>query len=140
MFCPCHLPGPWLCADCRLFLCCCCASRSVLLYEMLCGVPPFRAKNRQALQQQITGAKPKFPKFLSSDVLNLLKVQRGSSNVGSGRKQEAGFAVVARYTLSAMIVQYERGRGQFHFAESVLERSALTHAASHHGHSKGCNS
>lgn len=81
-----YLLGPCLCADCCLFLCCC-TSRSVLLYEMLCGVPPFRAKNRQALQQQITGAKPKFPKFLSSDVLNLLKVQRGSSNAGRDRRQ-----------------------------------------------------
>lgn len=57
---------------------------------MLCGVPPFRAKNRQALQQQITGAKPKFPKFLSSDVLNLLKVGRGSSNVQvAGSRRQA---------------------------------------------------
>jgi p70 ribosomal S6 kinase len=39
-------------------------STGILLYEMLAGQPPFRAKSRAALQQQITGAKPKFPKFL----------------------------------------------------------------------------
>jgi p70 ribosomal S6 kinase len=48
-------------------------STGVLLYEMLCGLPPFRAKSRNALQQQILTAKPKYPKFLSSDALNLLK-------------------------------------------------------------------
>jgi p70 ribosomal S6 kinase len=39
-------------------------STGILLYEMLTGQPPFRAKSRAALQQQITGAKPKYPKFL----------------------------------------------------------------------------
>ncbi|KAL6753068.1 kinase-like domain-containing protein [Haematococcus lacustris] len=48
-------------------------STGILLYEMLCGVPPFRAKSRQALQQQILSAKVKFPKFLSSEAQNLLK-------------------------------------------------------------------
>ncbi|GIL85509.1 hypothetical protein Vretimale_13370 [Volvox reticuliferus] len=48
-------------------------STGILMYEMLCGVPPFRAKSRQALQQQIASAKVKFPKFLSSDSQNLLK-------------------------------------------------------------------
>ncbi|WIA23180.1 hypothetical protein OEZ85_001507 [Tetradesmus obliquus] len=48
-------------------------STGILLYEMLAGQPPFRAKSRSALQQQITGAKPKFPKFLSSNALSLLK-------------------------------------------------------------------
>ena len=45
-------------------LCCpppCVPTRSILLYEMLCGVPPFRAKSRQALQQQITSGKVKYP-------------------------------------------------------------------------------
>jgi serine/threonine protein kinase len=36
-------------------------SVGVLLYEMLCGVPPFRAKGRQQLQKLITAAKFKLP-------------------------------------------------------------------------------
>jgi p70 ribosomal S6 kinase len=48
-------------------------SCGVLLYEMLTGVPPFRAKSRQALQQQILNARPKFPSFLSPAALALLK-------------------------------------------------------------------
>lgn len=36
-------------------------SVGVLLYEMLCGMPPFRAKSRAALQKLITAAKFKMP-------------------------------------------------------------------------------
>ena len=36
-------------------------SVGVLLYEMRCGMPPFRAKGRQQLQRLITGAKFKLP-------------------------------------------------------------------------------
>ena len=39
-------------------------SVGVLLYEMLCGVPPFRAKGRPALQRMITSAKLKIPSTL----------------------------------------------------------------------------
>eukprot|EP00798_Chlamydomonas_sp_ICE-L_P013184 gene13184-30644_t len=48
-------------------------STGILLYEMLCGVPPFRAKSRQALQNHIVQTKVKFPKFLSTPALNILK-------------------------------------------------------------------
>ncbi|KAF8056117.1 ATPK2 [Scenedesmus sp. PABB004] len=48
-------------------------SAGILLYEMLAGQPPFRAKSRAALQQQILTSKPKYPKFLSSAALSLLK-------------------------------------------------------------------
>lgn len=48
-------------------------STGILLFEMLCGIPPFRAKSRQALQQQIVSSKVKYPKFLSSEAQNLLK-------------------------------------------------------------------
>ena len=37
-------------------------STGILLYEMLCGMPPFRAKGRQQLQKQILSAKLKLPR------------------------------------------------------------------------------
>ena len=37
-------------------------SVGILLYEMLCGVPPFRAKGRDKLQRQICAAKLKLPR------------------------------------------------------------------------------
>ncbi len=46
---------------------------------MLCGIPPFRAKSRNALQLQIQTGKPKYPKFLSNDALSMLKVGAQSS-------------------------------------------------------------
>lgn len=48
-------------------------STGILLYEMLCGLPPFRAIGRAALQNQIVSSKVKYPKFLSSEAQNLLK-------------------------------------------------------------------
>lgn len=48
-------------------------STGILMYEMLCGQPPFRAKSRTLLQQQIISTKVKFPKFLSSNAQSLLK-------------------------------------------------------------------
>ncbi|GAB4821286.1 hypothetical protein N2152v2_008332 [Parachlorella kessleri] len=48
-------------------------SVGVLLYEMLCGVAPFRAKGRNALQKLITNGKAKFPSYLSTEALSLLK-------------------------------------------------------------------
>lgn len=38
-------------------------SVGILLYEMLCGQPPFRAKGRNALQKQIMGSKIKIPRM-----------------------------------------------------------------------------
>ena len=37
-------------------------SVGILLYEMLCGTPPFRAKGRAQLQRQILTAKLKLPR------------------------------------------------------------------------------
>ena len=37
-------------------------SVGILLYEMLCGMPPFKAKGRQQLQKQIASAKLKLPR------------------------------------------------------------------------------
>ena len=41
-------------------------SVGILLYEMLCGMPPFKAKGRKQLQAQITTAKLKLPRALSA--------------------------------------------------------------------------
>lgn len=48
-------------------------STGILLYEMLCGMPPFRAKSKTALQKSIISGKFKLPSYLSSDACNLLK-------------------------------------------------------------------
>ena len=45
---------------------------------MLCGIPPFRAKSRNQLQEQILTGKPKYPKFLSNDAHSILKVTHGT--------------------------------------------------------------
>lgn len=46
-------------------------SVGILLYEMLCGVPPFRAKGRDKLQKQIMSAKLKLPRACSPQPLCL---------------------------------------------------------------------
>eukprot|EP00887_Chlorella_sp_A99_P003629 scaffold7.g3629.t1 len=48
-------------------------SVGVLLFEMLCGVPPFRAKGRNQLQKLITAAKFKLPPYLSTEAHSLVK-------------------------------------------------------------------
>ncbi|PSC73894.1 Serine threonine-kinase 2 19 [Micractinium conductrix] len=48
-------------------------SVGVLLYEMLCGMPPFRAKGRQQLQKLITTGKMRMPAYLSNEVQSLVK-------------------------------------------------------------------
>ncbi|KAK9829756.1 hypothetical protein WJX72_007695 [[Myrmecia] bisecta] len=48
-------------------------SVGILLYEMLCGVPPFRAKSRNVLQKQILTSKLKLPPYLSSSAQSLLR-------------------------------------------------------------------
>ncbi|BDA45563.1 Ribosomal protein S6 kinase beta-2 [Coccomyxa sp. Obi] len=48
-------------------------SVGILLYEMLCGVPPFRAKGRDKLQKQIMSAKLKLPPYMSCEAQSLLR-------------------------------------------------------------------
>lgn len=48
-------------------------SIGILLYEMLCGTPPFNAKSRNQLQKQILGQKLKLPGYLSTSAQSLLK-------------------------------------------------------------------
>lgn len=67
-------------------------STGILLYEMLSGVPPFRAKSRSQLQQQITQGKVKWPKFLSPAALSLLKgllTRDPSRRLGAGQDGSA---------------------------------------------------
>lgn len=62
-------------------------STGILLFEMLCGVPPFKAKSRNALQTQILTSKPKFPKFISTDAQSLIKAlltKDPAKRLGSG--------------------------------------------------------
>ena len=48
-------------------------STGILLYEMLCGMPPFRAKSKNALQKLIVSGKLKLPTYLSSEAQSMLK-------------------------------------------------------------------
>ena len=48
-------------------------SIGVLLYEMLVGYPPFRSKNRAALQKAITAGTFKVPTFLSRPAASLIR-------------------------------------------------------------------
>jgi p70 ribosomal S6 kinase len=48
-------------------------SIAILLYEMLCGTPPFNAKSRNQLQKQILSQKLKLPGYLSTSAQSLLK-------------------------------------------------------------------
>lgn len=73
-------------------------SLGILLYEMLTGAPPFRAKNRSLLQKKITSEKIKFPPFLSSQAHKLLTalLQREEARrLGSSAGVNGGDAVQA---------------------------------------------
>lgn len=48
-------------------------SVGILLYEMLAGFPPFRARGRQALQKQILAGKFRLEKYFSGPATSLLK-------------------------------------------------------------------
>ena len=64
-------------------------SVGVLLFEMLTGAPPFRAKNRALLQKKILSEKIKFPAFLTQHAHKLLTLllQRDESKRLGGRAE-----------------------------------------------------
>mmetsp|Transcript_22199 Transcript_22199/g.48473 ORF Transcript_22199/g.48473 Transcript_22199/m.48473 type:complete len:514 (+) Transcript_22199:245-1786(+) len=102
-------------------------STGILLYEMLCGVPPFRAKSRNALQQQIVQAKAKYPKFLSSDALSLLKgllTRDPTKRLGSGSN---GSEAIKRHPFFKSInwAKLERREIESKFKPSVTGNSCV---------------
>ena len=58
----------------------------MLLFEMLTGSAPFRAKNRAVLQKKIMSEKIKYPSFLTSAAHKLLTglLQRDEVRVDTG--------------------------------------------------------
>ena len=51
-------------------------SVGILLYEMLCGMPPFKAKGRKQLQAQILSAKLKLPRAPCRPLAHASHIQR----------------------------------------------------------------
>lgn len=64
-------------------------STGALLYEMLCGLPPFYSRNREAMFEKIMRADLNFPTFISEvakDVLRKLLVRDPKGRLGSGER------------------------------------------------------
>lgn len=59
-----------------------------IVYEMLVGIPPFYAQNRQELFEKIKFVSPKYPSYLSSTAKNLIESllkKDSTKRLGSGR-------------------------------------------------------
>ena len=72
-------------------------SVGILLFEMLTGQPPFRSKNRGALQKKILTDKIKYPTFLSAPAHKLLSAllqREEAKRLGSGAD---GAAAIQRH-------------------------------------------
>lgn len=64
-------------------------STGALLYEMLCGLPPFYSRNREAMFEKIMRADLSFPTFISEaakDLLKRLLVRDPKGRLGSGEQ------------------------------------------------------
>ena len=62
-------------------------SLGTLIYEMLCGAPPFYDTNRQVMYQKIMKGTLRFRSFMSDDVQDLitrLLARKDSERLGSG--------------------------------------------------------
>eukprot|EP00195_Chlamydomonas_chlamydogama_P010294 CAMPEP_0202892906 /NCGR_PEP_ID=MMETSP1392-20130828/2583_1 /ASSEMBLY_ACC=CAM_ASM_000868 /TAXON_ID=225041 /ORGANISM="Chlamydomonas chlamydogama, Strain SAG 11-48b" /LENGTH=513 /DNA_ID=CAMNT_0049577039 /DNA_START=243 /DNA_END=1784 /DNA_ORIENTATION=- len=100
-------------------------STGILLYEMLCGMPPFRAKSRHVLQQQILSGKAKYPKYLSPDAMSLLKgllARDPSKRLGAG---PSGSDAVKRHPFFRSInwVKLERREIESKFKPAVNDNT-----------------
>lgn len=64
-------------------------STGALLYEMLCGLPPFYSRNREQMFEKIMKAELSFPPFLSDlakDLVSRLLVRDPKGRLGSGER------------------------------------------------------
>ena len=74
-------------------------SYGVLLYEMLCGIPPFYSKNTKKMFELITKAELKFPKLINiseeaKDLIQKLLIKDQEKRLGT----EGGFEAIKKHS------------------------------------------
>ena len=74
-------------------------SYGVLLYEMLCGIPPFYSKNTKKMFELITKAELKFPKLINiseeaKDLIQKLLIKNQEKRLGT----EGGFEAIKQHS------------------------------------------
>ncbi|CAG9467248.1 unnamed protein product [Pedinophyceae sp. YPF-701] len=107
-------------------------SVGILLYEMLVGLPPFRAADRHKLKAQITHAKVNFPKFLTKHAVSLLRAllnRNAQHRLGAG---EGGTAAVMAHPFFAGVdwARLEAGQVKSPFTPSLSN----SHSVENFGH------